>query len=75
MTGAKTGLTSVYGATSVSTTANTVVFDSAGASKRPVASGASEVLCLAVNWPNGAAGAENAQMGATGSITFDFDAR
>jgi len=52
-----------------------VIFDSAAASKRPVASGASEVLCLAVSWPNGAAGAENGQMGATGNIDFAFDAR
>ena len=75
VTGARTGLTSAYGATGVATAANTVVFDSGAASKRPVASGASEVLCLAVAWPNGAAGAENAQQGATGTVTFDFDAR
>ena len=75
VTGAKAGLTSIYSAASVSLTANTTVFDSGAASKRPVASGASEILCLAVNWPNGAAGAENAQMGATGNIDFNFDAR
>ena len=73
--GAKTGLTSVFAAASVSTTANTTVFDSGAASKRPVAASGSEILCLAVNWPNGAAGAENAQMGATGNIDFAFDAR
>ena len=73
--GAKTGLTSAYAAASVSTTADTTVFDSGAASKRPVAVGAGEVLCLAVNWPNGAAGAESAQMGATGNIDFNFDAR
>ena len=73
--GAKTGLTSAYAAASVSTTANTTVFDSGAASKRPVAVGAGETLCLAVNWPNGAAGAESAQMGATGTIAFNFDAR
>jgi len=73
--GAKTGLTSVFSAASVSTTANTVVFDSAGGTKRTLAASASEILCFVVVWPNGAAGAENAQMGASGNIDLAFDAR
>jgi predicted ribosomally synthesized peptide with SipW-like signal peptide len=73
--GAKTGLTSVSSAAGVSTTANTILFDSAGGSKRSLGASTSESLCFAVVWPNGAAGAENAQMGASGTIDFTFDAR
>ena len=42
--------------------------------KRALTAGSSEVLCLAVNWPNGAAGAENAQQGGSATVSFDFDA-
>ena len=73
--GAKTGLTSVSTAASVSLTPNTVLFDSAGGTKRTLASAGTEILCFAVVWPNGAAGAENAQMGASGQINLAFDAR
>ena len=76
--GAKTGLTSAYSATAVAPppATNTVVFDSGAASKRPIANGASETLCFAVNWPLSAtAGAENAQQGGSGTIDFTFDAR
>jgi predicted ribosomally synthesized peptide with SipW-like signal peptide len=73
--GAKTGLTSVSGAASVSTSANTVLFDSAGGTKRTLAASANEILCFVVVWPNGAAGAENAQMGSSGNIDLAFDAR
>lgn len=73
--GAKTGLTSIVSASAVSTAANTVVFDSAGGSKRTLAASASDILCFAIVWPNGAAGAENAQMGAAGDIALTFDAR
>lgn len=68
-------LTSISPATPVSLTANTEIFNSGAVSKRPVAAGASEILCFAVNWPNGAAGAENVQQGAAGAIAFNFDAR
>ncbi len=67
-------MTSISPAAAVSTTANTVLFDSGAASKAPVAAGATEILCFAVAWPNGAAGAENVQQGATGTIDFTFDA-
>jgi len=73
--GAKTGLTSVSAAASVSTTPNTVLFDSAGGTKRTVAASASEILCFVVVWPNGPAGAENTQMGAVGNVDLAFDAR
>jgi predicted ribosomally synthesized peptide with SipW-like signal peptide len=73
--GAKTGLTSLGGAAAVVTTPNTILFDAGGVSKRTLAAAASEHLCMVVAWPNGAAGAENAQMGATGTINLSFDAR
>jgi predicted ribosomally synthesized peptide with SipW-like signal peptide len=73
--GAKSGLSSVSSAAAVSTTANTVLFDSAGGTKRTLAAGANEVLCFVVFWPNGAAGAESAQMGSSGTIDLTFDAR
>ena len=69
-------LQSIYGATSVSLTANTTVFDSGALTKRPLASGATEILCLAVAWPlSSTPGLENAQQGGTGNIDFNFDAR
>lgn len=73
--GAKTGLTSVSGAAGVSTVADTVIFDSGAGSKRTLAASGSEILCFAVAWPNGAAGAENAQMGSSGTVVLNFDAR
>ncbi|MGE3271423.1 MAG: TasA family protein [Chloroflexota bacterium] len=73
--GAKTGLTSVSSSAAVSLNPNTVLFDSGGVTKRTLTSGATETLCLVVAWPNGTAGAENAQMGATGAIDLAFDAR
>ncbi|MCC7372263.1 MAG: hypothetical protein IT306_27865 [Chloroflexi bacterium] len=73
--GAKTGLTSVSSAAAVSLSADTVLFDSAGGTKRTVAASGSEILCVVVAWTNGAAGAENAQMGASGNIDLTFDAR
>lgn len=73
------GGTSEYGPTTLSTVANTTIFDSGDASKRSLdASGGAndeETLCLVVNWPNGAAGAENAQQGGSATIVFNFDAR
>ena len=59
----------------MSLAAGTVLFDSAGGTKRTLANGANEILCYVVVWPNGAAGAENGQMGATGNIDLAFDAR
>lgn len=73
--GAKTGLTSVSASAGVSTTPDTVLFDSGGVSKRTIAAAGSEILCFVVAWPNGAAGAENAQMGSSGTISLAFDAR
>jgi hypothetical protein len=73
--GAKTGLTSAFASASVSLTPSSTIFDSAGGSKRTLAAGAQEVLCLTVAWANGAAGAENAQQGAVGKIDLTFDAR
>ena len=70
------GLTSISPATAVSLTANTVIFDSGALSKRPVAAGASEILCFAVRWPLGSTpDTENVQQGGAGAITFNFDAR
>ena len=48
---------------------------SAGGTKRAFAASATEILCFVVTWPNGAAGAENTQMGAVGNIDLAFDAR
>jgi predicted ribosomally synthesized peptide with SipW-like signal peptide len=73
--GARTGLTSVSAVAPVATAANTVLFDSAGGTKRTLGAGTNEILCFVVVWPNGAAGAENAQMGASGTIDLTFDAR
>jgi len=73
--GAKTGLTSISSSAGVSTVADTVLFDSGGVSKRTLAASGNEILCFVVAWPNGAAGAENGQMGASGTINLNFDAR
>ena len=53
----------------------TVTFDSAGGRKRYLSNETSEIFCFVVPWPNGAAGAEDAQIGASGSIDLTFDAR
>ena len=74
VTGARSGLTSAYGATPISTTPDAAVFSDAGGSKRLLNGGTSEVLCFAVGWPDGGAGAENAQTGASGTLALAFDA-
>ena len=74
VTGARAGLTSIYGPAAVSTSPSTLVFDSSGGSKRLLNGGTSEALCFAVRWPDGDAGTENGQMGASGTLSLAFDA-
>ncbi len=74
--GQRANLASRYGPRPLSTSPGTVVVDSGGSTKLSLDASSSQVVCLAVSWPNSAtAGAENAQQGGSATLELAFDAR